>query len=190
MYLFGYGSLMNPASRALTGESGWACPVTVSGLQRYWSNVSEALISPLVVLEGDGACNGVLVKIAPDALPDFDRREAGYRRLSLDASRIALPKGIALEGPVYVYVAEDRVAPDVHKPIAQSYIDTVMAGCLRYSSDFAAEFLHTTQGWDAAYCNDRAQPRYPRVAGVSDEDWVMIDDLMKTHLGQHPAEAV
>lgn len=182
MYLFGYGSLMNPASRALTGESGWTCPVTVTGLSRHWSNVSEALISPLVVLEGEGQCNGVLVNIEPQSLPNFDRREAGYRRLQLAESNIVLPEEVTLEGPIYVYVADTQRAPDVDKPIAQSYVDTVMAGCLRYSTDFARAFLTTTQGWEGAYQNDRAEPRYPRVAGVSDQDRLEIDRLMQTHL--------
>ncbi|OOE86018.1 gamma-glutamylcyclotransferase [Salinivibrio siamensis] len=182
MYLFGYGSLMNPASRALTGDSGWACPVTVSGLSRHWSNVSEAFISPLVVLEGEGECNGVLVNIDPQSLPDFDRREAGYQRLQLAESNIALPEDVILDGPVYVYVADARRAPDADKPIAQSYVDTVMAGCLRYSTDFARAFLTTTQGWEGAYHNDRSAPRYPRVAGVSDQDRIEIDRLMQNHL--------
>ncbi|WP_021023268.1 gamma-glutamylcyclotransferase family protein [Salinivibrio costicola] len=182
MYLFGYGSLMNPASRALTGESGWTCPVTVTGLSRHWSNVSEAFISPLVVLQGEGQCNGVLVSIDPQSLPDFDRREAGYQRLQLAESNITLPEEVTLDGPVYVYVADTQRTPDVDKPIAQSYVDTVVAGCLRYSTDFARAFLTTTQGWEGAYHNDRAEPRYPRVAGVSDQDRVDIDRLMQAHL--------
>jgi len=39
VYIFGYGSLINPDSRARTGVSGEAIPVEVTGLERRWSFV-------------------------------------------------------------------------------------------------------------------------------------------------------
>jgi cation transport regulator ChaC len=39
VYIFGYGSLINPDSRARTGVSGEAIPVEVTGLERRWSSV-------------------------------------------------------------------------------------------------------------------------------------------------------
>ena len=40
VYIFGYGSLINPDSRAKTGVSGEAIPVEVTGLERRWRSVS------------------------------------------------------------------------------------------------------------------------------------------------------
>ena len=37
MYIFGYGSLINSASRKLTGQTGEAIPVIAHGLVRYLS---------------------------------------------------------------------------------------------------------------------------------------------------------
>ncbi len=53
MYIFGYGSLINSASRQLTGQTGRAIPVVAHGLVRYWGKIDESyILSPLVVNEG------------------------------------------------------------------------------------------------------------------------------------------
>jgi hypothetical protein len=36
-YIFGYGSLIDPQRRALSGDSGDAIPVRVQGLERAWN---------------------------------------------------------------------------------------------------------------------------------------------------------
>src|SRR5262245_2339508 len=43
VYVFGYGSLINPDSRARTGLSGEAIPVEVTGLERRWNFVRRKL---------------------------------------------------------------------------------------------------------------------------------------------------
>jgi hypothetical protein len=43
VYIFGYGSLINPDSRARTGLSGEAIPVEVTGLERRWNFVRRKL---------------------------------------------------------------------------------------------------------------------------------------------------
>lgn len=89
MYIFGYGSLINHASRLLTGQAKEAQPVTVHGLQRYWGKVDSTYhISPLVAAPGDGVCNGVLVKVDEKSLQQFDHREKGYRRIELDPTQL------------------------------------------------------------------------------------------------------
>jgi hypothetical protein len=42
-YVFGYGSLINPESRAKTGSTGEAIPVEVTGLERRWNFVRRKL---------------------------------------------------------------------------------------------------------------------------------------------------
>lgn len=180
MYIFGYGSLINDASRRLTGETGNAVPAVVSGLQRHWGHTGSPVMSHLVVREGEGQCNGVLIHIEDNALEVFDIREAGYQRVPLDSERIqVLEDGFAVEGPVYVYVTDEVVAPCYTHPIAQSYVDTVLAGCLRYSADFAESFISSTSGWHFPRIDDRQQPVYQRVAGVEDSDRALIDRMLQ-----------
>lgn len=185
MYIFGYGSLINAASRQLTGETGIAVPAVVSGLQRHWGHTGSPVMSHLVVKEGEGQCNGVLVRIDDDALEVFDIREAGYQRVPLDSERIqVLEEGFVFDGPVFVYVTDEVIAPCSNHPIAQSYVDTVLAGCLRYSADFAQSFITSTYGWRFPRIDDRHSPVYQRVAGVADEDRSKID-LMLVDLPKH-----
>lgn len=180
MYIFGYGSLINEASRNLTGDTGKAMPAVVSGLQRYWGKTGSPVMSHLVVREGEGECNGVLIHIDDEALSIFDIREAGYQRVELAASRVkVLEPGFTIDGPVYVYVTEDVISPCHIQPIAQSYVDTVLAGCLRYSADFAQGFIASTYGWGFPRMDDRHAPVYQRVAGVADSDRSIIDTLLE-----------
>ncbi|PKF49868.1 gamma-glutamylcyclotransferase family protein [Enterovibrio nigricans] len=179
MYIFGYGSLINEASRQLTGETGNAIPAIVSGLERHWGKTGSPVMSHLVVREGAGLCNGVLIHVNDDLLEVFDIREAGYQRVKLDAEKIKiLDETIQLDGPVFVYVTDDVVSPCHVQPIAQSYVDTVLAGCLRYSAEFAQSFIQSTHGWDYPRMNDRDKPVYQRVAGVRKEDRARIDQFL------------
>lgn len=179
MYIFGYGSLINHQSRKLTGQTGEALPAKVSGLVRSWGKVDGTYkIAPLVAVEGHGVCNGVLVPIQDIVLKDFDRREKGYRRIELD------PTSLIVEGcdmpnvPVWTYVRSDVEPPCQVKPIMQTYVDTVLAGCFSISQQFAKTFVETTSGWHHPLFDDRQQPRYGNYVGVSENKQALIDSLV------------
>lgn len=75
-YIFGYGSLMNSASRQLTGQTSAALPATAHGFKRYWGKVDDSyILSPLVVDRGEGSVNGVVLQVSDSGLAEFDRRE-------------------------------------------------------------------------------------------------------------------
>lgn len=179
MYIFGYGSLINHASRLLTGQAKEAQPVTVHGLQRYWGKVDSTYhISPLVAAPGDGVCNGVLVKVDEKSLQLFDHREKGYRRIELDPTQLEGLQPIEGHLPVWVYTKADHEPPCHIQPIMQTYVDTVLAGCLSISSSFAKTFVDTTQGWHHPLENDRHEPKYGNHAGVRDDHLARIDQLL------------
>ncbi len=176
MYIFGYGSLINESSRKMTSDTGEGIPVSVGGLVRQWGKVSGSNISPLVVSEGDGICNGVLLAINESSLEAFDVRERGYRRIELPKDTISFFfDDVVIEGPVYTYVVKEPEPPCHIQPIVQSYVDTVLAGCLRYSADFARSFVESTQGWHYPLINDRENPIYPRMVGINPNDIIWID---------------
>lgn len=128
MYIFGYGSLMNSASRQLTGNTGKALPATVHGLVRYWGKIDDSyVISPLVVNPGEGQVNGVLLEIDEAALAEFDRRERGYQRIALTAEQIETEAEFDREREIWVYVTEQHQPPCERSPIVQTYVDTVLA---------------------------------------------------------------
>jgi gamma-glutamylcyclotransferase (GGCT)/AIG2-like uncharacterized protein YtfP len=178
-YIFGYGSLMNSSSRRLTGRTGQAMPVVVSGLVRHWGKVNDHYTaSPLVSEIGDGIVNGVLLEIPPAELAEFDRRERGYQRVKLNREQIETDGPLAAEGDVWVYIKPAPEPPCAKAPVLQTYLDTVLSGCLEVSEEFARLFIRYTRGWQAPITNDRHRPQYRNYAGVPQHHQVQIDQLL------------
>lgn len=180
MYIFGYGSLMNSASRKLTGYTGNSIPAIAHGFERHWSKIDDSyVVSPLAVKQGTGQVNGVLVEVDELALQEFDRREAGYHRIQLDAHSIETLCGHHVDKTVWIYVVEQTQPPCERSPIVMSYVDTVLAGCLEVSEAFAEHFIEHTLGWQHPLIDDRLQPVYLRLAGVESHHRAQIDQLLE-----------
>jgi len=194
-YIFGYGSLICPTSRAVTAPTlkhRVATPVKVHHLQRVWSfPVPQCAMTFMGVRRTTGAtCVGVLVPVSEEELCQFDVRELGYDRIPLsgdwiekfpssktsssscnttdynsstDNSETSLDTGdgsyfdhVLLssssgtdknEPRVWVYLQQDPSPISAQCPLAQTYLDVIMRGCLTISDDFLVEFLRTTRGW-------------------------------------------
>ena len=117
MYIFGYGSLINSASRELTGQTGEAIPVIAHGLVRYWGKVDDSyILSPLVVNEGEGQVNGVLLEVDHQALTEFDRRERGYHRIQIRPEQIETDISFNPDHEIWVYVKSDPLPPCTLSP--------------------------------------------------------------------------
>jgi cation transport regulator ChaC len=163
-WIFGYGSLIYSKSRERTASSGEAIPIRLRGWQRGWNGISEERgVTYLGVRRAAGAnCNGVLVSVAAEELEEFDRRERGYRRDSLSPVDLAASERPIASGEAWIYVPHRPGSPSASCPIAQSYLDVVVAGCLGIDAEFAREFVRTTEGWEPHWINDREHPRYER----------------------------
>jgi hypothetical protein len=162
-YIFGYGSLIDPGRRALSGESGEAIPVRVRGLERAWNvPVHRWQMTALgAVPRLEAVTNGVLIEVSESTLRLFDADEEGYTKEQLSDSSCGTYFGQDLPaGRKWVYIPQSTKLPTDECPIVQSYVDVVIAGCLAISEDFAIEFVRTTGNWDLPWINDR--PRYRR----------------------------
>jgi len=178
-YIFGYGSLMNSASRQLTGQTSTAITATVEGFKRYWGKVDESyILSPLVVDKGHGHVNGVLLKVTENGLQEFDVRERGYHRVLIEADNVESSLALTPQDQVWVYIKDKPEPPCSLSPIMQTYVDTVLAGCLEISEQFAKQFIEQTIGWHFPLENDRHQPKYGNLAGVKKEHHNKIDALV------------
>mmetsp|Transcript_5978 Transcript_5978/g.7758 ORF Transcript_5978/g.7758 Transcript_5978/m.7758 type:complete len:255 (-) Transcript_5978:13-777(-) len=100
---------------------------------------------------------------------------------------------------VWVYIPKQTKAPTKDHPIVQSYVDTILRGCMEMGGEaFAEEFLKTTAGWhpeewnathyddddqvSAVWVDDRSDPIYPR--GDPDhfrKHGPAYDELMREH---------
>ncbi|KAH6571723.1 hypothetical protein BASA62_003732 [Batrachochytrium salamandrivorans] len=180
-FVFGYGSLINPASRLRTfGEPTDGLPVSVRGLRRSWSYRCSRRDYTAVAVERSHnrnfITNGVLIPIRNPAvdLPRLDDREKDYIRSTIplsdidfysDAHRLQLiPQKETEDHRIVIWLYEcpasagttDRKhTPCIHCPIPQSYIDCMMAGCLQFGLDFARQFVASTYGWEGPWLDDR-----------------------------------
>ncbi|MCW4630360.1 MULTISPECIES: gamma-glutamylcyclotransferase [Marinomonas] len=117
-----------------------------------------------MVIAPEKACNGVLVEVPHDQFPLFDERERGYRRSMIKSEQLTPYQQDALpEGTYWVYHTDEVTQPDQDCPIALSYLDVILSGCLEHGDEFAQDFLTLTKGWSSPLLNDRKAPRYPRV---------------------------
>lgn len=181
-FIFGYGSLINSASRAATaGAPIHAIPVRVSaafGYVRAWDDRSPSGFTALGLRrpepgESPMTINGVLYPVKGNDMAAFDGREAGYVRVEVPRDDIEpmsweqLPE----RGTIWVYVPDvpgkppgrDLPLPSAAFPMLESYIDIVIEGGLEYGPAYARELIQTTKNWSANWLNDRELARRPWV---------------------------
>jgi hypothetical protein len=181
-FIFGYGSLINAASRATTSAAPIAAlPARVSagfGYLRAWNDRSPSGFTALGLRrpragEAPGTINGVLYPVDGDDMTRFDAREAGYARVEVrrgDVEAVSWQR-LPEEGRIWAYVpvrpggapGEGLPEPDPAFPLLQSYIDVVIEGALDYGPDYARELIETTADWSRYWLNDRELGRRPWV---------------------------
>eukprot|EP00521_Asterionellopsis_glacialis_P018446 CAMPEP_0195293222 /NCGR_PEP_ID=MMETSP0707-20130614/12005_1 /TAXON_ID=33640 /ORGANISM="Asterionellopsis glacialis, Strain CCMP134" /LENGTH=251 /DNA_ID=CAMNT_0040353887 /DNA_START=130 /DNA_END=883 /DNA_ORIENTATION=+ len=157
-FIFGYGSLLCPQSRAITAPTVAgqpSHPVTVHHLERTWTARSGTGTYVAVSFQENSKCSGVLIEVDDDELKQFDIREVGYDRAQVKLSHIDLFPSehdanlddTEKDVNVWVYVSNNPQPANPAYPILQSYVDIILRGCLHISEDFARSFIQTTQGW-------------------------------------------
>jgi hypothetical protein len=194
-FLFGYGSLINTASRNATAAKPiHAIPVRVAasfGFVRAWVDRSPSGFTALGLRrpasgEGASTINGVLYPVEGADMTDFDKREAGYTRVQVPRESIEAVswEQVPAAGRIWVYVPvgpSGRIGEDLPEaapafPLLQSYIDVVVEGATEFGPDFAREVIETTRDWSPYWLNDRELPRRP---WVFDRDSGRTDDLLR-----------
>ncbi|HUY75390.1 MAG TPA: gamma-glutamylcyclotransferase family protein [Ktedonobacterales bacterium] len=181
-YIFGYGSLIDRASRISTTPQAWAAyPVIVEGIARGWWSRGTPIGFSTCFLAAIGAtggrCNGVIYPVSPTELEQTDAREAIYERIRIDPAKIifldgrrSLPDDVAVwyySLPSGTSLADNR--PSAKYPIVQSYVDICLNGCfdletlypLAQEQGFARMFVAETRDWSRYWVNDRPHPRRP-----------------------------
>jgi hypothetical protein len=169
-FVFGYGSLICPKSRSITAPSMMlktVTPVVVKNVERTWAKRVEGVMTAMGVrFKDDAQCVGVLLPVEKWELKKFDQREQGYDRVPLylgDVQTVPFldkkhyrAKGheIFLKAKqrkhsikIWMYLQQKTDPPSNDAPIVQSYVDTILRGCLSISQRFAHEFIVNTKGW-------------------------------------------
>lgn len=178
-WIFGYGSLINRASlrHTLADEAvGEVVPGRIGGWRRSWSNrvVARGRTGLGARSEARARINGVAIELLDPDFAALDAREAGYVRQRVEEQTL-------VDGELWLYTKADGAPASADFPVALSYLEVVLAGCLALGRDFAIEFLTETPGL-TALMNDRAAPVYPRRVPLTADETATIDNLLCAHL--------
>jgi gamma-glutamylcyclotransferase (GGCT)/AIG2-like uncharacterized protein YtfP len=201
-YIFGYGSLIEQASRMRTSPAAmYVLPARVRGYVRGWWARTGAIgfTTTFVgaVAEKSTSVNGVIYTVSEAELKASDEREQGYKRVDVTGNVEILSGGAAPKDKVWIYINDfkkgelEKSLPTPQFPIVQSYVDICLTGCLQIeqgfpdAGDFASEFITSTLKWSKYWENDRVHARRPFV-GVPQSS--KIDALLQKHLPKLFAE--
>jgi hypothetical protein len=177
-FVFGYGSLIERASRERTNpEAKGAWPARVTGYRRGWfhqfaHNVGSTCTFLGATQKDRATINGVIYHV--DDFKKTEERETGYKATAV-AGKIEMLDGGAPWDPskaVYIFLSDPAYIsntgePTKEIPMVQSYVDICLNGCLeiedqyRTAAGFTQEFIKTATGWNAYWTNDRIYPRRP-----------------------------
>ena len=152
-YIFGYGSLINPASisktlgRKIQKEEliigtlpnyrrTWTVPVKVKIPSYPNQEFYEALFLDLTEMKGN-SCNGVLIPIIESTLPDFDEREKQYERKKVT---VQTEQG-SIDSFAYIAPSHKKTQKGI---ILQKYLDLVKNAVFQYSLEFQKEYWKST----------------------------------------------
>lgn len=181
-YVFGYGSLLERASRTRTNpDAVGAWPARVTGYQRGWFHQFAENVGSTCTFLGAERVKGQTINGVVYAVSDIEatkQRETGYTAVPLAADDIVMldgsgPLKIGADLSVYIFVSNpDSISktkePTPKFPMVQSYVDICINGCLELEAlyrgvngSFTQEFIATTSGWNADWVNDRIYPRRP-----------------------------
>lgn len=219
-YIFGFGSIMNTSTHATwqtpdrkTSGTNPGAVVTIKrsfGFKRKWNFRSSTGFTALGVVpveeEDAGDINGVIFRVPKEEMPNFDRREVGYEKVEvpynflefhpdLSGSTEQTQFNLGSNDNIWLYVPlpSQTMNADENHPLLQSYVDTVLQGCLEWGGErVAEEFILTTGGWSCFYLNDTPSSRRP---WLFRKQYALIDQLLSkhsqlTHYGdrRHPEE--
>ncbi|KAG7360875.1 tetratricopeptide repeat family protein [Nitzschia inconspicua] len=187
------------------------------GYERRWNFRSSTGFTALGVSKAKSVnaasdINGVLFQVPKEMMPGFDRREVGYEKVPIPIEFLRFDNGDLVENDrngnsclcykqlnsnsrlwLYVPLPSFSKPADENHPLLQSYVDTVLQGCLEWGGERMADiFIQTTGGWSTYFLNDTPSSRRP---WLFRKDYSTIDRLLqkyasKTHFGnrKHPEE--
>ena len=180
LWVFGYGSLVNPATHSFSEH----VPATLYGWRRQWRHWvnGPTRFATSLTAEPDPTTNihGLLARVPEAEWDALDEREKGYDRITIPGDRINHND----PADITVITYQSRVPRDGNNdfPILQSYLDVVLKGfCDHYGDAGLQHFLNTTDGWGAPINRDRARPIYPRAVTLPPSDEAKFDDMLTAH---------
>jgi hypothetical protein len=192
-YIIGYGSLMERESRIITNpQAHRAEPVLVKGFQRVWgqNGVNYKTTFLTLIEKKDAKLNAIFYSVNIENLLKTDQRESSYCRIKVDEKNLDFygRKVNSKDANFWIYAATpDRLQkPSKTYPIAQSYVDIFINGCLQTQEEFklqefAKDCVQLTSDWSEQWVNDRLHARRP----FAIKNAVKIDQLLSQYFSNY-----
>ncbi len=186
MHIFSYGSLVNPATHALTHVA----RARLSGWRRAWRHTSQRQVAYLTIVpDADASIEGVILKVPTAERAGLTTREAAYELI--DVSHLLEADQSVDTVLAYAIAAGQHLDPSPETPVLLSYIDVVVQGYLEMFGQQGVEaFFTSTSGWNAPIVDDRAAPLYPRHQSLTPHERSLVDQKLHalgvTFLNQLP----
>ena len=193
-YIFGFGSIMNTGTHAswlsenmepLKGTKSWL--LQSFGYKRSWNFRSSTGFTALGLKKDRkeaSKINGVLFRVPKSMMEGFDKREVGYDRVNIPLDQMIINPSdtfgqIETDERIWMYVPQHFQKADENHPLLQSYVDTVMHGCLEWGGrEMAEEFVLSTDGWSLFFLNDTPSSRRP---WLFRKQYDIIDGILRQH---------
>lgn len=175
-YFFGYGSLVNLATHSYLDPR----PARLRGWRRTWAHTDLRDVAFLTATPAEDVEIDGLIAAVPDAdWSALDEREFAYERLPA-SEQIQHDLAGTPEISVYAVAPEKQTTGSDHHPILLSYLDVVMQGYLQiFGAQGVADFVATTDGWEAPILNDRSNPIYPRHQALGADETALVDQHLQ-----------
>ncbi len=174
-YFFGYGSLVNTR----THDYRQARPARLRGWRRAWVHTDLRPVAFLSAVPCEhSAIDGLIAEVPGADWAALDEREFAYDRLPAQG---AVDHDLPTQTDIAVYAvpAHNQQAASHRHPILLSYLDVVVQGYHQvFGREGVADFVTTTDGWDAPILNDRTAPQYPRHQALSPQETALVDRIL------------
>ncbi len=178
-YIFSYGSLAHKEVAEMTGKTLDFIPARLEGYARNFRALAKSsnFAAGGIEKQKGSQALGMLVQVPEKELPKFDERESMYNRIEIPLDELSpLTDKPLPEGKFYLYTPKNPQPPTHEIPLAQSYIDVILAAFLELGVEHATEVLGSMGDMDRPWVNDRKMPRYSRYPSGIDTD--PIDELI------------
>lgn len=179
-YIFSYGTLAHKEVAEVTGKTLSFMPALLKGYSRNLRALAKSSGFAAAGIERDKEeqCIGMLVQIPEEELLKFDEREKMYDRAEIRSEELSLLSGEPIpEGVYYLYIPKNPQPPTEQTPLAQSYIDVVLAPYLELDPELAIKVVKSMRDLERPWVNDREMPKYSRYP--TDLNGEAIDSLLK-----------
>lgn len=193
VFLVAYGSLMHPDSLRTTVPNHSAIssvlPCTLHSWKRSWnSNCTSrySVVSARRTSRPTHTMNAALIRLEPTqahtTLAALDSRESCYTRVRVPVDDLIAPLSeLPPDSHVYIYSLRTVIPPSRMKPIAQTYLDIIIEGCLLLGGErFAKQFMESTHRWSNHHFElDRSSGNYDFTPRLFSKH---IDDVLTDYI--------